>query len=347
MKTYNNLYSEITSFENLYLAFQKAKKYKRYKKGVGEFEYNLEKELFQIKRDLEFFNYKPSKPKKFILKDPKKRIIHAVSFRDRVIHHALCNIIEPIFDKRFIYDSYACRKERGTHKAISRLDSFIKKVSKNDTKQVYVLKMDIKKYFDNINHKILLEIIKKKIKDKNTIWLISIIIDNYHKNKEQGEIGIPIGNLTSQLFANIYLNELDYFIKEKLNIKYYIRYMDDFVILDTSFSFLLKIKEKIDIFINENLKLNLHPDKTRILKLNNGILFLGYRIFYYYKLLKKGNVKRFNKNLIEMKNKYKNQIISIYDIGNSLISCLGHIKYTNSYNLRRLLFKDLIFLIND
>jgi len=162
MKSYNNFYEKLCSFENLYLAFEKCRRRKRFKEGVPEFEYDLEKELFKIKRELETFSYRPCYPQKFIVRDPKRRIIYAVCFKDRVVHHALCNIIEPIFEKSFIYDSYACRTSKGTHKAIKRFDRFKRKATKNNTQKAYILKADIRKYFDSINHKILLEIISKK-----------------------------------------------------------------------------------------------------------------------------------------------------------------------------------------
>jgi retron-type reverse transcriptase len=345
MKTYKNLYSEICSFENLYLAFIKAKRRKRYKKGVGEFEYNLEKELFDIRRNLENLSYRPSKLKKFVLKEPKKRAIFVVNFKDRVVHHALCNVIEPIFNKSFIFDSYACRKNRGTHRAMRRIDEFKRKVTKNKTRKVHVLKIDMKKYFDNINHRILLEIIKKRIKDKRTLWLIATILGNYHKNQQSEEVGIPIGNLTSQLFANIYLNKLDHFIKEELRVKYYIRYMDDLFILSNSINFLLETKNAIDKFSKMELNLKLHPKKSKIFPLKRDIDFLGYRIFYDYKLLRKGSEKRIKNKLKFLGHEYAEDKKDLSQIYNSIMAWNGYSKWANTYKLRKELLTNLLFLM--
>jgi len=231
MKSYKNLYPKIYYYKNLELAFKKAKRNKSFMPYVVKFEENLENELKQLQKELKSQTYKPRKLKRFIIRDPKTRTIHASSFRDRIIYHALCNIIEPIFDKTFIHDSYASRLNKGIHRAVERFDKFKRKVSKNgrlvsnfyNKNNIigYVLKADIKHYFDTVDHKILLNIIKRKIKDKKIILLIQKILNNFD-TKIKGS-GMPLGNLTSQFFANVYLNELDYFIKHKLKAKYYIR----------------------------------------------------------------------------------------------------------------------------
>lgn len=345
MKTYKNLYTKIYSFKNLYLAFIKAKRKKRYKKGVAEFEYCLEKNLFSIQRELKTFIYQPSMPKKFILREPKKRTIFVVDFRDRVVHHALCNIIEPIFEKSFIFDSHACRKGKGTHRAIRRFDEFKRRATSNNSQRGFVLKMDIRKYFDTVNHKILLMIINQKLKDKNTNWLIKEIVENHEGKGNLRGKGIPIGNLTSQLFANIYLNELDHFIKEKMNIKYYIRYMDDVVIMGPSIDCLLETKEKISRFLDEKLNLKLHPRKTRIFPLEKGITFLGYQNFYYYKLLRRGAVKRIKQKLEFLASRYRQGEIDLSRINNSAMAWLGYARHANTYYVRKDILRNLNFLV--
>src|SRR3989344_4020530 len=303
MKTYKNIYKKVCSLENLKLAYEKARRGKSHKDYVISFEENLEKELNKLKEELENFTYEPHELKRFVVRDPKTRTIHASAFRDRVVYHALVNVIEPIFEKIFIYDSYASRKNKGTHNAVLRFDKFIRKVSFNgklvnsavDNNMVigYILKADIKKYFENVNHEILLHIIKKKIKDENIIWLINKILNNYEM-KKQG-IGMPLGNLTSQFFANVYLNELDYFVKHELKAKYYIRYVDDFVVLHEDKNTLRHFKNKINAYL-KTLKLELHTDKSKIMPLRNGLTFLGYRIFYHYKLLRRSNLRKFQKS---------------------------------------------------
>src|SRR3989344_5626949 len=238
MKSYKNLYPKLCSYNNLLLAFKKARKNKISKSYVKEFEINLENNLLQLKKELLEFTYNPKKLVKFIIRDPKTRVIRKSDFRDRIIHHAVVNILESIYDKTFIYDSYANRINKGTINALKRFDKFKRKVSNNgklannsinnNMVKGYALKGDIKQFFDSVNHDILIKIFRRKIKDNRILWLINLILKNFDNN----ERGMPLGNMTSQFFANVYLNELDYFVKHKLKAKYYIRYVDDFVILN-------------------------------------------------------------------------------------------------------------------
>src|SRR3989344_2979950 len=300
MKTYNRLYERLYSYENLYLAYQKARKEKTKKQYVLDFEAYLEGNLIRLKKDLQTFDYKPNKLKKFIVRDPKTRTIHASAFRDRVVHHALVNVLEPIFEKVFIHDSYASRKDKGTHPAVARFLYFMRKVSRNgrcvknswngNSICCYVFKADIKKYFDNVGHAVLLGIIRRKVKDEGVLWLVKVILDNFDSPLKVK--GMPLGNYTSQFFANVYLNELDYFVKHILKAKYYIRYVDDFVILHSSKSQLVKWKEEINNFLRKELGLELHPDKSNIYSLSQGIDFVGFRNYYYYKLLRKRNIRK-------------------------------------------------------
>jgi retron-type reverse transcriptase len=290
-----------------------------------------------LRSELLLHSYKPKPLVNFVIRDPKTRKISKSDFRDRVIHHALCNLIEPIFDKYFIYDSYANRKNKGTLKAIDRFDYFKRKVSKNNTIKCYILKADIKKYFDNVDHEILIKILKRNIKDEKLIWLTKQIMKNF-KTKTNGK-GIPLGNYTSQFFANVYLNDLDYFVKHKLKVKYYIRYVDDFVILHKNKKSLEKYKNKIDLFL-KNLKLELHPDKSNINPLRNGIIFLGYRIFGKYKLLRKTNLRKFKRNF----NKIISSISKINDleiIHNSLHGWFGYAMWANTYKFRKKIMKTM------
>lgn len=340
MKSYNSLYAKVCSIENLQLAFKKARRGKTRKPYVISFEANLNRELQKLKTELETFSYVPRPLKTFVIRDPKTRVISASDFRDRIIHHALCNILEPIFEKTFIYDSYASRKNKGTHKAIKRFDEFKRKTAKNgklvkyaktENEVVgYVLKADIRHYFDSVNHEILLAIINRKIRDKGILWLIKKILDN-HSNPSRG---MPIGNLTSQLFANVYLNELDHFVKHTLRAKYYIRYLDDFVILDRNREKLKYYKSQINEFL-KTLKLELHPDKSKIIPLHNGINFLGFRIFYHYKLLKKSNTRLFYKRMKNLEIAYKNEELSREELLENIEGWLAYARYGNTYRLRR------------
>src|SRR3989344_339753 len=213
-----DIYERLCSYENLEAAFNKAKKGKTQKQYVIEFEEKLKENLTRLRTELLMQSYHPQPLKTFILRDPKTRKISKSAFRDRVVHHAICNLIEPAFDKRFIHDSYANRIGKGTLNAIKRFDEFKRKVSKNNTLKCYVLKADIKDYFGTVNRAILLDLLRKRIKDNGVMWLIERIITNY-KGKDKNK-GMPLGNLTSQFFANVYLNELDQYLKHKLRARY-------------------------------------------------------------------------------------------------------------------------------
>ena len=310
----SSLYSELCSYQNLLLAFRKARKGKTTKDYVIEFEQNFKQNLFQLRTELLLHSYKPKPLQTFILRDPKTRKISKSHFRDRVIHHALCNIIAPIFEKDFIYDSYANRVGKGTFKAIERFEHFQRQVSKNFSQNSFVLKADIRKYFDNVNHEILLSMVKKKVDDPQIVWLIKIILNN-HKTEEKGK-GMPLGNLTSQFFANVFLNELDHFVKDHLRAKHYIRYVDDFVILDKSPIILQQYIKEIDFFLRNSLKLELHPDKSKILFMPRGTEFLGMRIFLHHKLIKEKNLRKFFRKLQLLTSQYdegKANYDTIYD----------------------------------
>jgi len=291
----DTLYSQLCSYGNLYLAFKNARKGKTLKPYVVEFDHKFKDNLLQLRTELLFHSYKPRPLQTFILRDPKTRKISKSHFRDRVVHHALCNIIAPIFEKDFVYDSYANRVGKGTFKAIERFEYFQRQVSKNFSQNSFVLKADVRKYFDNVNHEILLSVVKKKVNDPNILWLIKVILSN-HKTEEKGK-GMPLGNLTSQFFANVFLNELDHFVKDQLRAKHYIRYVDDFVILDKSPIILQQYMKEIDFFLRNSLKLELHPEKSKIMFMSRGTEFLGMRIFLHHKLIQEKNLRKFFRKL--------------------------------------------------
>lgn len=337
---YSELYLKLCSYENLEAAFKKAKKRKSTKPYVVEFEKNLSENLQNLRNELAFHTYKPVPLKTFIICDPKTRKICKSAFRDRVVHHALVRVIEPILDKTFICDSYANRKGKGVHVALKRFDYFKRKVSKNNTRNCYVLKADIKHYFETVYQDILTDIISRKIKDKRVIWLIRQILKNYNP-KEAGK-GMPLGNLTSQFFANVYLNELDQFVKHKLKAKYYLRYVDDFVILHNSNKFLGDCKGKINNFLKTELKLELHPDKSKVIPLYKGIKLFGFRAFYYHKLLRKSNLRKFMRKLAELKKKLAFGLITEEDLTESIKGWTGYAMHGNTYKLRKGLFSKTV-----
>jgi retron-type reverse transcriptase len=326
MKSYNNLYYKVIHIQNLILAWRKARKDNTKKDYVIEFESGLRENLLQLHKELKEETYQPKPLKIFILRDPKTRKISKSIFRDRIVHHAIYNAIEPIFEKRFINSCCANRIRKGNLYALALFNKFKRKVSKNNTRNCFILKADIKHYFFEVNQNILINILRKKIKDEKTIKLINKILKNY-PDKEKG---MPLGNLTSQFFANIYLNELDYFVKHKLRAKYYIRYVDDFVILHNSKEQLETWKKEIDKFLKENLKIELHSEKSRIISLSRGIDFVGFRNFYYYRLLRKRNVK---KMLIKIK-LFKEELISYEKLLESYQGWNAYAKWANTFKLR-------------
>lgn len=332
MKTYKNLYSEIISLKNLTSAWKKARKGKTKKQYVKDFEENLAYNLKILHDELKSEEYFPRPLKTFILSDPKTRKISKSDFRDRIVHHALCNVIEPIFDKAFIHDNCASRKGKGTLFAVRRFENFHRKVTHNYSKRAFCLKADIKYYFEEVDRDILLNIIREKIVCGETLGLIRLILDNF-----EGCKGMPLGNLTSQFFANVYLNELDWFIKHNLKAKFYIRYVDDFVLLGRSKIDLEKLKYRVMGFLKNSLNLELHPDKSSVIDLSNGIDFVGFKIFYYNKLLRK-------RNLIVMKKKFNlcfDEQISFQKLLSSFEGWQAYAMWADSYRLRLSL---LIFL---
>jgi len=258
----------------------------------------------------------------FNISDPKPRNIHKAYVRDRLLHHAIYRILYPYFDKKFIADSYSCRLNKGTHKAMNRFRDFSYKVSKNNTKQCWVLKCDIRKFFASIDHEVMLNILRKNIKYEDTIWLIRKVIESFNSGTEGN--GLPLGNLTSQLLVNIYMNEFDQYIKQELKVKYYIRYADDFVILQNTRIELEYLLSKINFFLNNNLKLSLHPDKVHIKTLASGIDFLGWVHFSHHRVLRTSTKRRMMKNV-------GNQLAK----QETIQSYLGLLRHGNTYKLKQ------------
>ncbi len=352
MEAFEDLYSQIISMKNLILAWKKAKKGKTKRHYVIEFGKNLGSNLLQLQKELIEQTYSPKPLVTFILRDPKTRTISKSAFRDRIVHHAIVNIIEPIFDKRFIYDSCANRIGKGNLFALKRFDEFKRKISKNNTRSCFVLKADIKHYFQEVNHEVLLKIIRRKIKDtekdtglflscknpdnsladfsnEKVIRLIKRILDNFDSKKEG--VGMPLGNLTSQFFANVYLNELDYFVKNNLKARFYLRYVDDFIILHENEEQLKIWKTQIDGFLKQELKIELHPDKSRIILLSQGVDFVGFRNFYHFRLLRKRNINNMKKK-IEM---FKHDLMSKDKFNESFQGWNAYAKWANAYKLRK------------
>ncbi len=251
--------------------------------------------IILLHQDLVRKTYIHSQYEAFSISDPKPRSIHKAMVRDRLLHHALYRQLYPFFDKTFISDSYSCRFNKGTQKAISTFHRYANKVSQNRTRNVWVLKCDVRKFFASIDQDILTDIIKEYIPDKDIVWLVSQIIRSFHSTKEG--VGLPLGNLTSQLLVNVYMNRFDQFVKHKIKAKYYIRYADDFVFLSEDKQWLESILPRIQEFLITKLRLHLHPNKISICSLALGVDFLGWVHFSNHKVLRTVTKKRMFRNI--------------------------------------------------
>ncbi len=349
-KICHNIFDEIISLDNLFLAWQEFRQGKRSKPDVQEFEFNLEDNLFQLCCELESKTYHHFTYTSFNIQDPKLRRIHKACVKDRVLHHAIFRVLYPIFDPSFIFDSYSCRKNKGTHRAVSRLESFAGKLSKNHRRNIFVLKCDIKKFFDSIDQDILFNLVKKQIQDEDALWLIQKIIQSFKKEPNQGlprsepQVllrGLPLGNVTSQLFANIYLNEFDQFIKHKLKIRYYLRYCDDFIILDENKENLVRLVKSIQDFLSDKLKLSLHPNKITVRKYRQGVDFLGYVALPHYRVLRTKTKRRILKKIKNKFRDYQNGLISKESFNQSLQSYLGVLRHCEGRRIKKII-KDII-----
>lgn len=327
------MYDEIIAFDNLYFAAHEAARGKRYKAPIMRYMLNIEENLINTHNHLQYDTYLPSPHRQFFVYEPKKRLISAPPFCDRVVQHAAHQIIEPIIDKRFIHDSYACRNGKGAHKGADRAQRFIRIVKRNHGR-VYALKADISKYFNSINHATLKRIMRKHLTCQRTLKLLDLIID--HSHTDTPGVGIPIGNLTSQLFANVYLNELDQYCKHTLKAKRYVRYMDDFVILHHDKQVLHKMRAQIEAWLWQNLQLKTNA-KTQVFpihaKRGRALDFLGYRIYPTHRLLRNCTVKRFKHKLKKLHKRYGRDEIGLDEVRPVIASYLGCAQHASAHNV--------------
>lgn len=330
MKRYGHLFERVVSFENLHRAAYRAFRGKRLNATVSPFYFNLENELLDLHRELSMGTYHPRPYGIFEIREPKVRQICSSNFRDRVVHHAICNVLEPLIEKELIFDTYACRAGKGNHAAVARAREFVGKSS-------YFLKCDIKKYFPSIDHGILKAQLRTFLKDEKLLRLLDTIIDHQVPGCEPGK-GLPIGNLTSQYFANLYLGQLDHFLKDLLRVKQYIRYMDDFLIFGNEKDDLWQLLDKIKGFTSSRLSLALKDKATRIAPVTEGIPFLGFRIFEGTIRLQRANLVRFRRKVKSREAAYVAGRINGSDLVQSVGSLLAFVNHANSRALRR---KDL------
>jgi len=312
-------FEDIFSFESILESFNEFKRNKKYKNDVVAFSMNLIGNLFSLHNDLMSGVYKHGGYRHFKISDPKPRDIHKASVRDRIVHHCIYRSLYPHFNRYFVHDSYSCRFEKGTHKAVRRFESFGRKESKNNTKTIWALKGDIKKCFASVDHDILKLVLRNYLRCDKILNITGSIIDSF--NSGFSGSGIPLGNLTSQLFINIYLNEFDQFMKRELKTKFYIRYADDFIVLSRDKDYLWELVPKIADFLGEELKLSLHPNKLFVKTLASGVDFLGWIQFPNHRVLRTSTKNRVFKKL---EKEFKKETVASY---------LGMLKYGNTFKL--------------
>jgi RNA-directed DNA polymerase len=361
MKRHGELWHQITDFDNLLKSARQAQRGKKFRPNVLNFNYSLEQNLNQLQQDLQNQTYQPGDYRTFRIFEPKPRLISAAPYRDRVVHHALCNIIIPIFERTFIPDSYANRTGFGTHRALQHFIEF----SRNHR---YVLQCDIQKYFPSIDHEILKMTLRRKIKCPKTLWLLELIIDRSNEQDPileyfpgddllvpcQRQHGLPIGNLTSQFFANCFLNGFDHFVKETLKARQYLRYVDDFALFSNDQGFLAEARGAIEEYLT-TLRLRIHPIKSQLFETQHGANFVGFRVLslgetFPRKIcirVRNDNLQRSRKRLRILRSAYANQEIDLQCLSRSVQSWLAHLEHGDTWRLRQDIFRTWSFCCPD
>lgn len=348
-KTINEVFDSICDFEELYAAYRDARKQKRYRRDVMEYTEKLEENLISTQNELLWETYKVGPYRPFYVTIPKLRLVMALQFRDRVVQHALYRCMNPFYDRLFIEDSYACRVDKGSHKAADRLQYWMRQVSRKPGAPWYYLKLDISKYFYRVNHRILLDLLKERITDERLLRVLENIINSEDtafglpsgmgpeectEDMWLTDVGMPIGNLTSQMFANIYLNEIDQHVKHDMRIHYYVRYMDDMIILHQDKAELAEFKDEIEGFLRDNLQLELNK-KTAIRPVALGVDFVGYRIYATHRKLKKSTAYRIMHRMKTLSVQLAAGEISREEFDRVAASYKGVMSHCNSYGLRQ------------
>ncbi len=327
---FGHIYNDIISLDNLLISWQEFLCGKRNRKDVAEFSLHFMDHVLLLYQELINKTYQHGAYQAFKINDPKPRDIHKACVRDRIVHHAIYRSLYPFFERQFVYDSYSCRDDKGTHRAVRRLRSFANIVSHNYTTTAWILKCDIRKFFASIDHAILKNILSRYIVDKDIIWLLGQIIDSFSIDKEN-TVGLPLGNLTSQLLVNIYMNEFDQFMKRDLKVKYYIRYADDFLILSRDKNYLENLLLQIAKFLNNDLKLSLNYSKVSIKTLSSGVDFLGWVNFPHHRVLRTKTKQRMFKKLAKKRSK------------ESVNSYFGMLSHGDAYEIEQFIQKCITF----
>lgn len=334
MTTVQNVFAQMTGLESLFDSWRLFKSGKSQRRDVQEFGRHVEKNIFRLNRELVSKRYKHSPYESFFIHDPKVRHIRKACVRDRLVHQAAYTALVRIYEPKFIHHVYSSRIGKGTHKAVNVLRGMAGKVSQNFTRPCWSLKCDIRRFYDTVDHEILLGILKRTIRDQDAAWLIQEIIESFHVEGTPGK-GLPIGNLTSQIFTNIYLNEFDQFVKHVLRVKHYIRFADDLVLLVPHKREPTELLPKLKDFLLDRLKLELHPKKIVIRPLHQGIDFLGYVTLPHHRVLRTKTRRRMKRKLTERLRQYQSGEISDGSMNQTLQSYLGMLSHADTYELQQ------------
>lgn len=347
-KTYNNLFPRIYDFEALHAAYLRARAGKRDRQEVQHFEMDLEGNLIALQNELIWGQYRSGSYRTFMVHEPKARMVAALPFRDRVVQHALVAVVEPLWECRFIADSYACRPGRGTHRGADRAQAMMRQV-KREHGRVAVFKADIAKYFQSIDHAVLKRLLAKRIACKPTLALLDQIIDSANVLHGTPGTGLPIGNLTSQLAANIYLHELDEFVKHGLRERHYARYMDDFIVIHHDKAHLQRVRVQVEAFLDQHLRLKTNS-KTQVFPValvrGRALDFLGYRIWTTHRRLRKSSISRITRTLKRLQRHYADGRVSWARVLQSIRSWVAHALHADARGLRKRVLGGVTFVRN-
>lgn len=329
---HGSIFESIISKENIFAAWREFQKGKMGKQDVLAFAEHFEAHLLDLHGDLTNGTYRHGGYTRFLVHDPKQRSIAKASVRDRVLHHAICRIITPLFDTAFVFDSYASRKTKGVHRAIERLKGLAGTLSQNNTQTVWALKCDVRKFFESVGHTRLIELCRRRIRDDRTLALLTEIIDSFETTLGKG---IPLGNLTSQLFANIYLDRLDQYVKRELRIKNYLRYTDDFLLLSRDRKELECALPLIRDFLLHDLNLDLHSLKVFFCKWHQGVDFLGYVHFPHHRVIRTTTKKRIFRKLRKRREEFRAGEIEEDGLRQTVASFLGVLSHSRNRGLAK------------
>ena len=349
MKTYRGLYESVCSFDNLVRAARRAARGKKDRVEVAGFLFELEREVLRLRAELLAREYRPQPVRRFRIRDPKPRLIGAPCFRDRVVHHAFCQVVGPLLERSFIYDTYACRVGKGTHRALDRFTHYARRFP-------YVLKLDVQQFFASIDHTILLALVGRRIRDDGVMWLMGTILDSYRSDEGPWDYfpgddlftplerprGLPLGALTSQLWANAYLGPLDHFVIEEVRVGGYVRYCDDIAVFGRDKPSLRRCRDAMCEYL-AGLRLRPHPDKCMIYPVDRGVAFLGFKVFPDHRLLLKGNVRRFRRRMRRLRGEFARGQVPADAITRSVRAWVAHAGHGDTYHLREGLLGELSF----